>query len=178
MRHWLSHIAIGAVFLLGGSAFSEELNVGDIAPNWMLVDHNNKAVSLYEQVGDGKIAVMVFWASWCAHSKKLLPRLKQLEDTGEFENVAFYLMNVWENGDARAFIREHARDMPVVLHADSIARRFEIDVTPGIVIVNPDRRILYKYDNGGQNPDLAGNIQQVLNSAASTATARPVGAHR
>src|SRR5690606_41395539 len=95
MRHWLSHIAICVVFFLSGLAFGEELEVGDIAPNWMLVDHDNKAVSLYDQVGDGRIAVMVFWASWCAHSKKILPRLKHLGETREFDNVAFYLMNAW-----------------------------------------------------------------------------------
>ena len=175
MRHWLSHLAIGAVFFLSALAFGEELEVGDIAPNWMLVDHDNKAVSLYDQVGDGRIAVMVFWASWCGHSKKILPRLKQLGENREFENVAFYLMNAWENGDGSAFIREHASDMPVVLHADSIARRFAIDVTPGIVIVGADRRILYKYSDGGQNPDVVSNIQQVLHSA--TAGARPIGLH-
>lgn len=165
MRHWLSLIAISAVFFLGGSAFSEELKVGDIAPNWMLVDHNNKAVSLYDQVGDGQLAIMVFGASWCAHSKKLLPRLKHLNATREFDNVAFYLMNVWENGDTSAFIREHASDLPVVLHADAIARRFAIDVTPGIVVVGTDRRILYKYDDGGQNPNVVSEIQQVVQSA-------------
>ncbi len=163
MRIWLILTTACLVAALG-AAHAEPLQVGDRAPNWMLMDQFDQPTSLYDTVDSGHMVVMVFWASWCGHCKKLLPEIKRVAAAQKDHKVTFYLMNVWENGDPAAFSAEHAQGLPVILRADSVARRFAIDITPAVVVVGPDRRILYKKTAAHNVGEVGQDVRETLGS--------------
>ncbi len=135
---------------------------GELAPNWILQDTAGKTVSLYEEAEAGKTTVMFFWASWCNSCKTLLPVIKRLHHAKGDRPVSFYLMNVWEDGDPLEFLRQHEMTLPVMLQAENVAQRYDIKITPGIVVVDADRRIRYVRQPHHGVSQVAADLQKVL----------------
>lgn len=121
----------------------EQVVQGDIAPNWILADLKGEQASLYEQAEQGNWTVMVFWASWCTKCKVLLPKIEQLNRTKKGSAVSYYLMNVWDDKDPAVFAQEQDYRLPVIRQAEHVAQRYGIRITPGVVVVGPDKRIHY-----------------------------------
>ena len=139
---------------------------------------------VYEEAEAGKTTVMFFWASWCKSCKSLLPLLNKLEAAKGDRPVSFYLMNVWEDDDPMAYLKRNDVGLPVLLQAENVAQRYDIRVTPGIVVVDPERRIRYVRDPDESVEEIATKLQGVLGIAlapapgtADTATA-PVSSVR
>lgn len=121
----------------------EQVEQGDIAPNWILADLKGEQASLYEQAEQGSWTVMIFWASWCTKCKVLLPKIEQLSNAKESTAVSYYLMNVWDDKDPAVFAQEQGYQLPVIRQAEHVAQRYGIRITPGVVVVGPDKRIHY-----------------------------------
>lgn len=119
----------------------EPVAQGDMAPNWILADMEGQELSLYEEAEQGKWTVMIFCASWCSNCDILLPKIEQLSRLRGETQVAFYIMNVWDNKSLAT--QEHPTQLPVVSHAEHVAKRYGITVTPGVVVVSPEKRIHY-----------------------------------
>lgn len=134
-------LALVISLMCAGFVTAGPLGKGDIAPNWVLLDEAGLPVSLYQQIDSGHPALMLFCATWCETCQKLLPAVERMDIPSR---VGVFMMNVWETGDPKAFLAETAPSLPLMLQADAVARRFEIGVTPGVVVVGPDHRILYK----------------------------------
>lgn len=144
---------------LAPAALAEPLARGDIAPNWVLMNRSGEAVSLYQIVDGGTPAIMVFCASWCERCKTLLPQIKTMMDGHRAEVL---MLNVWEDGDPSSLVGERTPEAELMLQADAVARRFEIAITPGIVVVDRHRRIVYKPENTADVTALARELKQVL----------------
>lgn len=156
---------------------AEPLGVGSLAPNWVLPDLQGNQVSLYQQAEAGNTTVMVFWASWCRNCKALMPTLRELQNAKGDKPVAIYLMNVWEDNAPEAFTEEPGFNLPVLLRADNVARRFDIGTTPGVVVVGPDKRIIYKRTPGTQMEDVATSLSALLSDSSRESAPEPaVGA--
>lgn len=134
-----------SLLLLCASAVghAERIGLGDTAPNWMLSNMAGKQVSLYRDADQGRTTVMVFWSSWCQHCQQLLPRLSELQQRLEGAPVRIYALNIWEDGDPLAFMREHRLELELLPDADAVAKRYDIRSTPGLVVVGPQRKVLY-----------------------------------
>lgn len=143
--------------------------VGDLAPNWILPDSKGTPVSLYEEVEAGKTIVMFFWASWCKSCKSLLPVLQKLDQAKGERPISFYLMNVWEDDDPIAFLKRYDLELPVLLQAENVAQRYDIRITPGVVVVDPERRIRYVRSPDQTVEEVAAELQRVLDLPAATA---------
>jgi thiol-disulfide isomerase/thioredoxin len=166
-------------FLFGALAIPSMAGdgVGELAPNWILPDISGKPVSLYEEAEAGKTIVMFFWASWCRNCKSLLPVLKELDANKGDRPITFYLMNVWEDDDPVAFLRRTGVTLPVLLQAENVAQRYQIRITPGIVVVDPERRIRYVRDPQESISDITSALHRVLDiPAAVPATTNAIGA--
>lgn len=140
----------------------EQVAQGDIAPNWILADVDGRESSLYEGAEQNKWTVMVFCASWCSKCEKLLPQVQQLSQRTGSAATAFYLMNVWENKDPAALEQQKSFNLPVMQHAEHVARRYGIRVTPGVVVVGPDKRIHYLREPSDDMPAVANKLEQIL----------------
>lgn len=133
-----------------------------IAPNWILPDGNGNPVSLYQESESGKTTVMFFWATWCKPCKRLMPVIRQLDAAKGDKPVVFYLMNLWESGDAEGFLRSQAIELPAFYQTESVAQRYDIHITPGLVVVGPDRRIQYVRQPNERIPEIAAQLQHLL----------------
>lgn len=136
--------------------------MGDLAPNWILPDIAGTPISLYEEAEAGKTTVMFFWASWCKSCKTLLPVLQNLENAKGERPISFYLMNVWEDDDPLAFLKRYELTLPVVLQAENVAQRYDIRITPGVVVVDPERRIRYVRSPHQTVAEVAAELRRVL----------------
>lgn len=149
---------------------------GAMAPNWILPDTSGTQVSLYEEAEAGSTTVMFFWASWCNSCKSLLPTIRQLDAAKGDRRVRFYLMNVWEDGDPVEFLRQYdVQHLPVLLQAENVAQRYDIKITPGIVVVDAERRIRYVRQPGETVAEVAATLHQVLDIPAGASTGPPPG---
>jgi thiol-disulfide isomerase/thioredoxin len=136
---------------------------GELAPNWILSDLSGTQVSLYQEAEAGITTVMFFWASWCNSCKTLLPVIKSLDAAKGDKPVRFYLMNVWEDNDPVAFLQQHqVQHLPVLLQAENVAQRYDIKITPGIVVVDAERRIRYVRQPGEGVAEVTTSLQKVL----------------
>lgn len=153
--------ALLAVLSLATSA-GEQVAQGDIAPNWILADLQGKQASLYEEAEQGNWTVMVFWASWCSKCKALVPKIEQLSDVAGGKTVSYYLMNVWDDKDPAAFIQEQGYQLPVIRQAEHVAQRYGIRITPGVVVVGPDKRIHYLRQPNESITTISENLQKIL----------------
>lgn len=145
MRFGLGLIGIGLGLLLAQLTLAESApKLGDLAPNWVLADTDGQAVSLYQQAEAGSTTVMVFFATWCRNCNALMPSLEKLRTSLQGKPVAFFLMNVWEDPGPEALDKRYSTEIPILLRADHVARRFGVASTPGIVVVGPDKRVIYE----------------------------------
>lgn len=147
--------------------------VGELAPNWILPDINGSQISLYQEAEQGRTTVMVFWATWCSNCRVLLPKIEALDHAKGDTPVAFYLMNVWEDGDPRTFIDELNIDLKVVLQAENVAQRYNVTITPGIVVVGPDKRIKYVRQPSQNTGVIATQLQELLGIKVATTNSAP-----
>lgn len=146
-------------FALLPAALAEPLSRGDLAPNWVLMNPAGEAVSLYQVVDGGTPAVMVFCASWCERCKKFLPQIKAAVEDSQAQVL---MLNVWENGDPHTLANDSAPRFALMLQAEAVAKRFEIDLTPGVVVVDRQRRIVYKPEPTTDVDALAQELKKVL----------------
>ncbi len=105
---------------------------------------------------------MVFWSSWCKTCGELLPQLEQLSRSVEYDKIRFVLMNVWEDGDPGAYITKHNLTMPTILQAEQVAKRYDIQITPGIVVVDADRQLIYNRPSTDSTQDVLAVINQLI----------------
>jgi thiol-disulfide isomerase/thioredoxin len=159
---------VASLAVLWFTAHTEEpLRTGDLAPNWILADSKGAPASLYEQAEKGNWTVMVFWASWCANSKTLLPKMETLSQTLDKSATSFYLMNVWEDKVPETYLKEEGLTIPVIRQAERVAKRYDVNITPGVVVVGPDRRIRYLSQPQESADTIAENIQKLIGTSAS-----------
>lgn len=140
----ITKIAVfSVVFVISNSLCSAPLAVGDVAPNWILQNKDGEMVSLYQQAEEGNTTVMFFWASWCPMCKDLIPELNRIKTSLEEKSVSVYFLNVWENKSAKT-LNEEESHWPVLIGADGVAKRYEIDTTPAAIVVGKDKLIKYR----------------------------------
>jgi thiol-disulfide isomerase/thioredoxin len=162
MRQRVIGLLFASLFSLLASPGRAADGVGELAPNWILSDLSGKPISLYDEAEAGKTTVMFFWASWCKTCKKLLPVLQELEHNKGDRPISIYLMNVWEDNDPVAFLRDFEVNLPVLLQAENVAQRYQVRITPGIVVVDSERRIRYVRDPRETLHDITTALYQVL----------------
>ena len=173
MQKRVTSLFFAAFFCLFTHAGRAGDRVGDLAPNWILPDTTGTPISLYEEAEAGKTTVMFFWASWCKSCKSLLPVLHKLDQAKGERPISFYLMNVWEDDDPVAFLKRYDTDLPLLLQAENVALRYDIRITPGVVVVDPERRILYVRNPNQTVAEVTEELQRVLDismAALSPAT--------
>lgn len=112
-----------------------------LAPNWMMKTTQGKNVELYDELEAGNTVVMVFWASWCQFCHKLLPAIQEnSQSVGKLaEQVKVYTLNIWENADPEMYFKREGLNLPMIIEADSLARRYKVRATPGVIVVAPDK---------------------------------------
>lgn len=166
MRFVTALILVFSGALMLASASGKDAENPSIAPNWILPNTAGKTISLYEQSDAGYTTVMVFWSTWCHNCQKLLTQLNSLNASLEEQPVVFYLMNLWEDGDPVSYLKEHGIQIETILQAEHVAQRYNIKLTPGIVVVGSDKRIQYIRTFEQKDADIFAELKRIIVPAA------------
>ncbi|MFC2140037.1 TlpA family protein disulfide reductase, partial [Bacteroidota bacterium] len=121
------------------------LNIGSKVPNIVLPDRFGNEIDI-DKIKSEKILIL-FYASWCDHCKKLLPELNELYKNQNLFEV--YAISLDENNEEWIeFIETHKLDWINVSDkkrwGGKAASDFHIYATPTMFLVNQEKRIVAK----------------------------------
>lgn len=141
---------IARVMALGAAAFLATLSAhgveqGDRAPAWMRVDFDGRPV-MFPGVLEGRPAVVVFWATWCPYCKAFMPYLERIQADYADAGVNIITINAKEDGaeDPKAYIEGLEFPMIAVQDGDPIAKAYDVEYIPGLMIVGGDGVIAWR----------------------------------
>ncbi len=146
-------------------ASSMLLSAGTPAPDWTLSNPQGQEVSLKDL--RGKVVVMDFWATWCAPCKQSMPQIQKLHEEFADEPVRFIGVNLWENGDPAAYMKDNNYTYELLLKADKIAESYRVVSIPTFYVIDQKGRIAYA--SLGYTPDKDKKIADVIRKCLSKA---------
>ena len=144
-----------ACLLAAAQSVVGEVAVGQPAPAFTLEDPAGRPISFPAAAG-GRPAIVFFWATWCPYCRALTPLIAQLREDYRARGVRVFALNVWEDGDPVAYLRERDADFELLLSADEVADAWAVSGTPGLFVVAGDGRIVYRRQSSdGRDPRAA-----------------------
>ena len=133
-----------------------------IAPDFMVETIYGDSISLYEVLDRQQSAVLVFWSTWCRFCKDLLPKLSQFQQEQAASNVTYVTFNIWEDSDPIAHFNKYNIQLPLVLRADTLAKKYKVKSTPGVFVIAPDKSIRYERMVGETTEKILKEIDRAL----------------
>jgi len=127
-----------AWLLLAAAGFAQ----AEKAPDFAAVAEDGTSLKLSTEV-DRQKTVLFFWASWCPYCKALMPHLHslKLEYGDDLEVIAIHFR---DDVEGQGYVERMGYDFTVIPEGGTIARRYGIHGTPGIVI--PDAELNVAFD--------------------------------
>jgi len=156
-----SFLIVMIMFMAGPAvAFSE----GDVAPDWTLTGSADADINYYEDSADN-VSVLLFWATWCPYCRMLMPHLQIVAHEFRDAPVRFYALNIWEDGDPKAYLNKHAYTFSLLLTADLVAGDYGVKGTPGLFVVDRTHRVIYMRRSGDDPQDVENAVREAVQSA-------------
>ena len=97
-------------------------------------------------------AVLLFWATWCPYCEALMPYLQHVCDAAGPAHLDVYAIDIKEDGDPVAALKERKQTFTLVRDGDVIADLYHVKGTPGLFLVDAKGDIVYKR-TGGDAPE-------------------------
>ena len=150
-----------------------------LAPDFSVRDYvNGQTIRLSAQ--RGKVAVVTFWATWCAPCRNELPNLEKLQEYLGKNKLIILAVNFRDDdADTIARLRQDAKEAGWKLHlaldpGERIARAYGISTIPRTYIIGKDGRIsgIHAGFGDGSLEDMVADLKAVL-EAKPGAGARP-----
>jgi len=131
-----------AAFILGIFLAATAASEPRLAPDWTLRTAEGEAVTLSAAAADRPV-LLLFWATWCPYCKALMPHLQSigLEYGDRIEILAIHFRD--DEGDPVGFVRDAGYDFTLLTDGNDVAELNGIRSTPGVLIVDTDRRIRF-----------------------------------
>jgi thiol-disulfide isomerase/thioredoxin len=153
-----------ASLLLGTAAWSApdaEQMIGRRAPSFHAPLLEGKG-ELNLAALKGKVAILDFWATWCAPCTISLPIVRDVAGAYAAKGVVFYAVNeAEERGQIRSFLKRTGLDLQVALDEDGdISELFGADGIPHTVII--DRAGVIRAVYSGFEPDMRRDLRNDL----------------
>lgn len=153
------------VFILGiTSVLANPLNVNDQASDWSLLTPEGETINYYED-SDGKVTMVLFWATWCPYCRSLMPHLEVLYRKYRSKGVKFYAINVFEDNDATQHFSDQKFTSTLLLNGDEVAKSWGVKGTPGLYLIGKDKKVIYKRPNGVNDVMVKQNLDLKLKYA-------------
>lgn len=119
------------------------------------------AVSLGEY--RGKVVVLDFWASWCGPCRMSIPALERIHQQYKDRGVVVLGINVSENIDTAAFMRQMGASYTVLSGGDDVAREYNVKGIPTLLVISKEGII--KYRDSGWAPQLESKLMAEIEKA-------------
>ncbi len=150
-------------------AYADELplNIGATAANWTLQTNQSETLDYYQD-SEGKVSVIIFWATWCPYCSTLMPHLEVIYRKYRSKGVKFYAVDIYEDGeiDPTKYFESKGFKQTMLLEGDEVAKQYGVKGTPAVYVVDKEKKVIYKRPAGvsdvmvKQNVDL--RIRQAL----------------
>ena len=138
--------------------------VGDVAPDWSLKSPTGEQVQYYADSND-QVSVVLFWATWCPFCRTLMPHIQTLADEFKHRPVRFYALNVWEDADPVAYLKEHGFTFSLLLTAEAAADAYGVKGTPGLLVVDKTHAIRYVRVSGDDDLEVEIALRETIAAA-------------
>ena len=76
--------------------------------------------------------------------------------------VDFYALNIWEDADPVAYMQNNGYGFHLLLDADKVALDYGIKGTPGLVVTDKAKRIIYLRKSGVSATQVAQDLRSIL----------------
>jgi thiol-disulfide isomerase/thioredoxin len=95
---------------------------------------------------EGKVSLVVFWASWCPACQAELPLLDSLNAAVQHPEFAIVAINdEWNEGAARGYAAAKGFQMPLLLGRGEMWERYRYLGLPYLVLLDREGRVLQEY---------------------------------
>ena len=147
-----------------GAGAVRQLAIGDVAPNWTLIDPKGKTHSLSDY--RGKVVVLDFWATWCSKCAKLMPVLEKVHQKYKNKGVVVLGVNAWETGDPVSVMHQKGMTYKVLLKGEEMAPAYGVGSVPAIYVIGVDGKVIY-FQAGAEEKGLPDVIEKYLQARKS-----------
>lgn len=117
-------------------------------------------------------AILLFWATWCPYCKALMPHIQAVYDAAGRDRLDVYAIDIHDDGDPVAELRDRGQTFTLVRDGDAIAERYGIKGTPGLLLVDPHGDVVYRRVGGDAPEAVESALRERLGIAAAPDTKR------
>jgi peroxiredoxin len=124
------------------SALSKDLEVGDLAPDFISEDVFGNEVALSD-FRDDKPVLLVFWATWCGYCAKELPALKSFVKDHQDEIKVIAITSGEDKQTIKEYVQEKDVNFTVLLDLDrKIWNQYPVRGTPAHFLIDSQGNIV------------------------------------
>ena len=112
-------------------------------PTFVLPALDGSQLSLQDL--SGKVAILDFWATWCAPCHLQAEILEELQEEFDGEEIEIVSIDTGEKVEkVRAFMEKNPKPFPVLLDADSkVSDEYQVFSLPTVVLVDREGQIAF-----------------------------------
>jgi len=96
----------------------------------------------------GKVVVLVFWATWCPHCRKHMPKLQKEWERWESKGVEVIAVTRHSKGQTTESVQTYATEngltYPIVVDPGSTSRSYNVSGIPAAAIVGKDGNVVFR----------------------------------
>ena len=161
------HYFVAIALLIANFACLAEPEISAVRTldSWSLTDIEQNKLDFAPGAG-ADYRVILFWASWCPYCKALMPHLERFRQAHKDGSIEFYALNIWEDGDAKAYVEKTAFKFRLFLNADKVAEQYGVKGTPGLFMVNKQNEVLYERRSGTAPEQVITDLDFILANQA------------
>lgn len=147
-------------------AWSQPLNAGSTAPAWTLQTGEDETIDYYQD-SDNKVSVVLFWATWCPYCATLMPHLEVIYRKYKNKGLKFYAIDIHEDGklDPVEYFTNREYSYTLLLDGDLVAEDYGVKGTPGVYVVDKNKKIIYKRPAGVSDVMVKQNVDLKIKQA-------------
>jgi len=120
------------------------------APAWQGKGVDGKTIR-FDPAQRKRPAILFFWATWCPYCEALMPYVQKVYDAAGKDKLDVYAIDIKEDGDPVAVMRQRKITFTLVRDGDPIAPLYDVKGTPGLFLVDTHGEIIYQR-KGGDEP--------------------------
>lgn len=139
-------------------ATPELLALGQLAPDWKLMDSAGSVHSLSDH--RGKIVVLDFWATWCGPCIRAMPTLQKVHQEYKSRGVVVFGVNAWEDSNAIEFMKRSGYTYGLLLNGEKVAEAYRVSKLPTLYVINVDGTVIHRLS--GIDDNLSALLEKYL----------------
>jgi peroxiredoxin len=127
----------------------------------MLMNKEAPALEIEEWLGDdlgqisdhrGKAVLLVFWATWCPHCRKEMPKLQELWQKHQDDDFMLIAVTRNSRGQTTEKVREYASEngltMPIAIDPGGTSRAYGVSGIPAAAVVDKSGKVVWRNHPG------------------------------